>query len=37
MNNPDDMFPICHDCPYWEVCKPPYICAATEAQYKAAD
>ena len=38
MNNIDDMWPICHDCPYWEVCEPPYICEATrEKQSKAAD
>ena len=29
MNNIDDMWPICHDCPYWEICEPPYICEAT--------
>ncbi len=29
MNNIDDMWPICHDCPYWEVCEPPYICGIT--------
>ena len=34
MNNVDDMMPICHDCPYWEVCEPPYNCAATEAKYR---
>ena len=38
MNNIDDMLPICHDCPYWEVCEPPYICEATrEKQNKVAD
>ena len=28
MNNLDDMLPVCHDCPYWEVCKPPYVCVS---------
>ena len=38
MNNIDDMWPICHDCPYWEVCEQPYICEATEEkQNKTAD
>ena len=38
MNNIDDMWPICHDCPYWEVCEQPYICEATkEKQNKTAD
>ena len=31
MNNIDDMPPMCHDCPYWEVCEEPYICPT---QYK---
>ena len=35
MNNIDEMWPICHDCPYWEVCEPPYICEATEQKMKA--
>ncbi len=26
MNNIDEMLPMCHDCPYWEVCESPYIC-----------
>jgi hypothetical protein len=26
MNNLDEMPPKCHDCPYWERCKPPYVC-----------
>ena len=26
MNNIDDMPPMCHDCPYWEVCEEPYVC-----------
>lgn len=28
---------MCHDCPYWEVCEPPYICAETEAKYRGKD
>jgi hypothetical protein len=28
------MWPICHDCPYWEICEPPYICGATEQKIK---
>lgn len=34
MNNIDEMWSICHDCPYWEVCKPPYICEVTEQKMK---
>lgn len=34
MNNIDEMWPICHDCPYWEVCEPPYICEAIEQKMK---
>lgn len=34
MNKIDEMWPICHDCPYWEVCEPPYICEATEQKMK---
>jgi hypothetical protein len=34
MNNIDEMWPICHDCPYWEVCDYPYICEATEQKMK---
>lgn len=30
VNNLDEMWRICHDCAYWEICKPPYDCAATE-------
>jgi len=30
MNNLDEMPRICHDCPAWEICDPPYICIATE-------
>ena len=26
MNNPDEMFPICRSCPYWEIAEEPYIC-----------
>ena len=37
MNNIDEMWPICHDCPYWEVCEPPYICEATEQNMKAGN
>ena len=36
MNNIDEMWPICHDCPYWEVCEPPFICEATEQKMKVA-
>ena len=34
MNNIDEMYPICHDCPYWEVCESPYICEATVEKMK---
>ena len=38
MNSIDDMWNICHDCPYWEICEPPYICGITrEKQSKATD
>ena len=37
MNNPNDMWTICHDCPYWEVCEPPYNCAVTEKKYRNND
>lgn len=35
MNDINKMWPICHDCPYWEVCDPPYNCVATEQKIKA--
>ena len=37
MNDLNDMYPICHDCPYWEVCEPPYVCVATEAKYRKSE
>lgn len=36
MNDPNNMKPICHDCPYWEVCEPPYDCYQTEKKYRSA-
>ena len=33
MNDLSEMWSICHDCPYWEVCEPPYNCAETEEKY----
>ena len=30
MNNIDEMPPKCHDCPYWEIAKPPYYCPDCE-------
>ena len=30
MNDINEMPPVCAYCPYWEVCKPPYICASIE-------
>lgn len=30
MNDINKMPPVCAYCPYWEVCKPPYICASRE-------
>ena len=27
MNNIDEMPAKCSDCPYWEQCEPPYVCA----------
>lgn len=27
MNDVDKMPPVCRDCPYWEIAKPPYSCA----------
>ena len=35
MNDLSKMPAICNNCPYWEVCEPPYICAETEAKIKA--
>lgn len=35
MNDINKMWSICHDCPYWEVCDPPYNCVATEQKIKA--
>lgn len=35
MNDINKMWPICHDCQYWEVCDPPYNCVATEQKIKA--
>lgn len=29
-----EMWAICHDCPYFEVCEPPYSCAVTENKYR---
>lgn len=26
MNDIDTMPTKCHDCPYWEICKEPYVC-----------
>ena len=34
LNNIDEMWSICYDCPYWEVCDPPYICEVTEQKMK---
>lgn len=34
MNNIDEMWTICHDCPYWEVCEPPFICEVTKEKIK---
>ena len=34
MNDLNNMKIICHDCPYWEVCKPPYDCHETEDKYR---
>lgn len=36
MNDPNNMKPICHNCPYWEVCEPPYDCYQTEKKYRSA-
>ena len=36
MNNIDDMPPKCHDCPYWEICKEPYICPTQDEKKKDA-
>ena len=30
MNDLNEMWSICHDCPYWEVCDSPYNCTVTE-------
>jgi hypothetical protein len=37
MNDLSEMWSICHDCPYWEVCEPPYNCAETEKKYQTQD
>ena len=37
MNDLNEMPRMCHDCPYWEVCEPPYICAKTEAKFRERD
>ena len=34
MNDINEMWTICHDCPYWEVCEFPYNCEAIELKYK---
>lgn len=34
MNDLSEMWTICHDCPYFEVCEPPYNCAVTENKYR---
>lgn len=34
MNDLDKMNPGCHDCPYWEICEPPYSCLETEQKLK---
>ena len=34
MNDINEMWTICQNCPYWEVCEPPYICVETEAKYR---
>ena len=34
MGDLSEMTRMCHDCPYWEVCEPPYICSITEAKYR---
>jgi hypothetical protein len=37
MNDLSQMWPVCHDCPYWEVCESPYICADTEQKYQKSE
>ena len=37
MNNLSEMWTICHTCPYWEVCEPPYNCVATENKYRQTE
>ena len=34
MSDLSEMWTICHDCPYFEVCEPPYSCVVTENKYK---
>ena len=37
MSDLSEMWTICHDCPYFEVCEPPYSCAVTEKKYRQTD
>lgn len=34
MNNLEEMPPRCHDCPYWEICEPPYVCPVDPTEIK---
>ena len=31
MNDIETMPGKCHDCPYWEICAPPYVCGNTRS------
>ena len=37
MNNIDDMPPMCHDCPYWEICEKPYVCPTQDEKNFVSD
>ena len=30
-------WPMCNECPYWEICEPPYSCEATERKLMEQD
>lgn len=34
MNDINFMPPKCHDCPYWEICKEPYVCPTPDEKKK---
>lgn len=37
MNDIDQMPSICHECPYWEIAVPQYICLECESKIKVGE